>query len=313
MTTLPPDIRLLLDLYVDGEIDPADVARVEKMLQQHAVARQYVANLKLVGELFRMDLAQAESRADLDSVFERVCTRLGYLAPRDSELEMLAMAAHDGEALDPADQARLEKYLALQPAARSAVEGLPVFSAIARAAAESDAAKVDFGRLQRALASELDAVDRARVNERAAARATASAPQATGVWASIAAFARRFQAPISSLATAALIFGVAIPLMNNAESESRNKGNERPTVVNNYYIDTATAAAQMAVVESVQFEEGYWAAVRPGDTDAGLAPVVWISTAEAPEGSGAAREFDEQVAPANIRPRPGTVQSGQSL
>ena len=88
MTTLPPDIRLLLDLYVDGEIDPADVVRVDKMLQQHAAARQYVANLKLVGELFRMDLAQAQSRADLDGVFERVCARLGYLAPRDAELEL---------------------------------------------------------------------------------------------------------------------------------------------------------------------------------------------------------------------------------
>jgi hypothetical protein len=313
MTTLPPDIRLLLDLYVDSEIDPADMARVEKMLQQHAAARQYVANLKLVGELFRMDLAQAQSRADLDGVFERVCARLGYLAPRDAELELLAMAAHDGEALDPADQARLQKYLALQPAARSAVEGLPVFSAIARAAAESDVARVDFGRLQRALDSELDAVDRARGNERAAARATSATPQATGVWVSIAAFARRFQAPLSSLATAAVIFGVAIPLMNNNDSESRDKGNDRPSVVNNYYIDSGTAAAQLPVVQSVQFEDGYWAAVRPGDTDAGLAPVVWISTAEAVEGSGDVRDFDEQVDPATLRPLPGTLPSGQSL
>lgn len=313
MTTLPPDIRLLLDLYIDGEIDPADVARVEKTLQQHASARQYVANLKLVGELFRLDLAKAQSRAELDSVFERVCVRLGYLAPRDAELELLAMAAHDGEALDPADRARLEKYLALQPAARSAVEGLPVFSAIARAAAESDVARVDFDRLQRALGSELDAVDRAVGNERAAARATSATPQPTGVWASIAAFAQRFQAPLSSLATAAVIFGVAIPLMNSNDNDSRDKGNERPSVVNNYYIDSGTAAVQLPVVQSVQFEEGYWAAVRPGDTDAGLAPVVWISTAEAIEGSGDVRDFDEQVAPATLRPLPGTLPSGQSL
>jgi hypothetical protein len=305
MTPLASEIRLLLDLYLDGELDAGDRARAEALLASNAVAQRYVANVRVVGELFRADLQAAESAMFWEGLADRA-----WLAAtdggRDAELEMLAMALVEGAPLDADDRARAEGYLQQQPAARQAIEGLPVMAAIARAAAESAVARADFSRLHARLGAELDAADRAR-------QATPAAAARPSFWTAFGAFVQRFQAPLSSLATAGLILGIGLPMLN---SDDRDNKNTRPTVVNNYYLE-APDTGSLPTVQSVSFEPGYWAAVEPGDEEAGLAPIVWISAETAGiEGSSApANDFDEPTPPARVPAKPmmGTLESGQSL
>jgi hypothetical protein len=307
MANLTPETRLLLDLWFDGELAPADQQRAVNLSQTDPAAGAYVHNLRLVGELFRIDHERAQSRVAFHTLFERIASRLAATPARDAELELLAMARADGERLSVDDETRVDEYLAARQDVQADLAGLSILAELARADA-ARAANVDFASMRDRLSAVLEAAD-----AETRARRTPAAEKQSWFAAAIE-WARPWQAAWASVATALVMGAVMLPLIDRGAQTSDKSRDTRPTVVNNYFVgtDPAAAAAMGVLVESVAYNPGHWAAVRPADPERGLAPVVWIAadpdTSVPLDHDGSLHELDLDAAPAT-----GTLESGQSL
>jgi hypothetical protein len=304
MASLSPHQRLLLDLQVDGELDAADQEMVEALLRDQPAAADWVHNVTLCRGLLQDHARQAAASVDFDALQARIAaTTIG--STRDPGLEMLAMARFDGEALAPADADAVADYLTHQPQARGAVDGLLILRDLARLGIDAQADRVDQLQLSARIDQALDQVDAENEAARRTVRSTAVPARRPGQVVSLREWVVRLQAPLASLATAALLLVVLAPRLFAPASGDDGASNAAPaTVVNHFYGVAPTAARALqpvAVVDSVDYESGHWAAVQPGDEDEDLAPVVWIAP------------LDSAGAPESIKPVPGTLESGQSL
>lgn len=267
MSHLDPDIQLLIELYADGEIDAADRPRVEAALESDPAAREYLAVVEELRDAVRLPVEAALERVSFDGLFDRV---MGDAAPtqlRNPELELLAMARADGEPLSDTDRERVQTYLASTDAAKDAVAGLGELRDAFVLPVEQAAERVDFEALGRRIETALDAIDAERGSS------TELTPQQKrSMWTTVAAFVGEHRAVFASAITAAAVVALMLPMINRPTADNPvapEVASPAPTVINNYYLTSP-------VVDSVEFEPGYWSGVTPGDADADIAPVIWI-------------------------------------
>lgn len=318
MAQLSPELRILLDLHFDGELSGAEATRAESVANSDALARTYLHNLAVIRTLVQLDHQHAMETVDFNNVFSRVAARLAEAGMRDAELELLAMAQADGEQLSDEDTERVAAYLAASPAAQSSIEGIGVLGELARAEA-ARVADVDLSSMRASLQKALDAEDarRASASSKAMVPATAELSLLERFWA----WMRPYQAVWASAATALVMGAIFVPQL--ALNADRDKS-QRPaaTVVNNYFVGAdaaAQAAAAGVLVESVDYNPGYWASVRPGNPAEDIAPVVWIApdpTADgslSDDGSAAGGTLYPGTGAYPTAPATGTLESGRSL
>ncbi len=271
----------------------------------------------MIRTLVQLDHKHSMESVDFSNVFSRVAARLAQAGMRDAELELLAMAQADGEQLSDEDASRVAAYLAASPAAQSSVAGIGVLGELARAEA-GRLADADLSSLRLSLQKALDAEDARRAAEQ---RQTAPASAELSLLERLWAWMRPYQAIWASAATALVMGAIFVPqLTQNADRDK----SQRPasTVVNNYFVGAdaaAQAAAAAVLVESVDYNSGYWASVRPGNPATDIAPVVWIAAdpttdgALSDDGSASTGTPDPADGAYPTAPPTGTLESGRSL
>lgn len=275
MTPLTDEDRLFLELYADGEIDDADRVRVEAWLSAEGPHTEYLAQLREFTPILRTPIECATERARFEGLLARIDGVLDTApAPRrNAELEMHAMALADHETVDPAVAQRVRDYLAATPAAESAFRGIAETRDLLRLPIEQATERADFASLAARLDARIDALER----EQAAARAPAPAAS-LGVFAAIAAWFGAHRGVLASGLAAAAATAVVLAVSGPSASDSNTPADEmarQPTVINNYYIAAP-------VVDSMEYERGFWGSVSPGDREHDIAPVVWFEPEAAP-------------------------------
>lgn len=283
MSHLDPDIQLLIELYADDEIDSADRPRVEAALESDPAAREYLAVVEELRHAVRLPVEAALERVSFDGLFDRVMTEAAPAQLRNPELELLAMARADGETLSSNDEERVATYLEATDEAREAVIGLGELRDAFVLPVEQAAERVDFDALGQRIEAALDAIDAER------GRTDALTPtQKRGLWTAVSAFVGEHRAVFASAITAAAVVALMLPMIDRPTADtptSPEVAAPAPTVINNYYLTSP-------VVDSVEFEPGYWSGVTPGDADADIAPVIWIApeTKDNEDGNGDSAE-----------------------
>jgi hypothetical protein len=285
MSTPTENLRMLLELYADGELDAAQRAEVERELETNREARDYLDTLHELHFAAQtpFDL-QAES-IDFDRISANVMAALDNEAPsaakRDAELELLAMSRYDGERLRPADEERVAHYLDVTPAAREGLQALSELREVVRMPVERAAESVDFGLLAGRI---MRAVEREDGPKHAPSAATAPS-----VWQQIANWFGSHRAMAAGFAGAVVALAIALPL-------TLSQRNQQPTI-NNYYVGTPS-------IDTVGYDPGHWGSYRPGDDM--HAPVVWIEAdpsslqdvnGESPEGHDNGSEDENRTQP----------------
>lgn len=265
------DLRALIELYFDGEIDGDDRVLVEQRLADDESARGYLEALKEAQLAVRLPVESAAESVSFDGLFSRVQAELGANSlARDGEIEMLAMAWADGELSNEAEVARVQTYLDQQPAARAGIAAIGEIGELARMPIEIAADSVDFD----ALARRIDAAVQAEASATAQARDAVSgaAPAAElGLWARFTEWFGVNRGAFAMAAVAALACLVMLPFA------IRGAGSGGPQQVINVY--------EAPMVDSVSYDQGFYGAITPGDDM--VAPVVWIAeddVREAPAG-----------------------------
>jgi hypothetical protein len=315
MAHLSPELRILLDLHFDGELSGVEASRAESVASTDTLARAYLHNLAVIRAMVQIDHKRALEQVDFENVFSRVAARLADVGMRDAELELLAMAQADGEPLSQDDEGRVAAYLAASPEARSSVTGLGVLGDLARADA-ARLADVDLSAMRDSLKRALDAED-ARAATSNAAHTTNEQSIGQRIWA----WMRPYQAVWASAATALVMGAVLVPRLS-LDNERDKSNRPAQTVVNNYYVGAdaaAQAAATGVMIESVEYNPGYWASVRPGNPEQDIAPVVWIAAdplaegTDSDDGSAAGGTLYPGTGAYPAAPATGTLESGRSL
>lgn len=285
MSHLDTDIQLLIELYADGEIDPADRPRVEQALASDPAAQEYLAVVEELRQAVRLPVEAALENVSFDGLFDRVMKDAAPAATptvlRVPELELLAMTRADGETLSDIDQDRVSAYLHATPDAADAVVGLGELRDAFVLPVEQAAERVDFEALARRIDSALDSIDA----ERSTTHSMTPAERRT-LWTAVSAFVSDHRAVFASALTAAAVVALMLPMIQRptaTPAADTEVATPAPTVINNYYVTSP-------VVDSVEFEPGYWSGVTPGDADADIAPVIWIAPESKDDGDGASAE-----------------------
>jgi len=271
------DIRRLVELYADGEIDAEEKIAAEEVLDREPAAAEYLLALRELTDVVRAPIEDATERVDFSGLFAQVmnqaCASSHVGATRNAELEILAMTLADGELHDDAEIARVQAYLVAQPLARDAFEGLSELSELVRMPIEQAADRVDFD----ALALRIErAIDAEPTPLPVASAETSAAPGFFArLWSSISA-----NPVFASAATAVVVVAIMLPFMN--------KGNT-PTVTNDAQVASAPTTTvvhnhyYMAAPQEIIQEPGYSSMVQHGDEDSDFAPVVWFIAEPKPE------------------------------
>lgn len=283
--TLPThNKRQLLELYVDGELSAAEVASVERMLEEDPSAVEYLDALSELRTAVRMPPELALNAASFDGLFDRVMASVGVVEPsplpaRDAELEMLAMAFVDGQLTQPADVARARGYLERNPQAREGSESIQTIGALLRGTFGQAEARVDFEALSRRVERATHRIDEEQTT---AARAVTT----SSLLSRVLDFIGGGRAVFTSALTAAAVVAIMLPMVRQPTPETLE--DKSPTVINNYFMTPPTS------VESVEFQPGFWGSYQAGDPARDIAPVIWITpeTPSANEGPGMEVEYD---------------------
>lgn len=279
MTTENQDIRLLLELHVDGELPPSDREEVERLLAEREDAREYVAAMREMRDTIRIPIEHAVEGASFDGLFARVMEDVESCSVRDAELEMLLMARADGEELNRADEERVNAYLRSTPEAQEGLQSLSEMHDLIRMPIELAADRVDFDALHMRISDAIDAVD----SERSSVKKTDVAEARPSFFAQILHFFGGQRGLVSAAVAAAAVAIVMMPGRNDdtpvdvaTEQEDEPLANEAgTTIINNYYSGPS--------VENVRYDPGYGGYFQPGDEEEDLAPVIWIAPDEKPE------------------------------
>ncbi len=265
------DLRALIELYFDGEIDDDDRALVEQRLTDDESARGYLAALKEAQLAVRLPVEDAAESMSFDGLFSRIQAELGTESlARDGEVEMLAMAWADGELSNEAEVSRVQAYLDRQPAARAGIAAISEIGELARMPIEIAADSVDFDALARRIDVAVQAEGAAAAPTRAAASSAAPAAE-LGLWARLSEWLGVNRGAFAMAAVAAAACLVMLPFA------IRGAGSGGPQQVINVY--------EAPMVDSVSYDQGFYGAITPGDDM--VAPVVWIAeddVLEAPPG-----------------------------
>lgn len=266
------DIRLLIELYADGELDDADRARAEQLLESDAAAQEYLLALEEMRGLVGLPIDDAAEQVSFDGLFDRVATEVGLdvaVAPeRSAELDALVVAYADGQLSDAADVARAEAYLGTHAAAREGVAAQEELRDLVRAPIEYAAEQVDFD----ALARRIDAAVAHEMQTMRAAGPAAAEPARPGFWSRVLD-AIGGRAVLASAATAAAVVMLMLPFTGD-----REPGGD-PVQIHNHYYEFSPAETVGYQWDSI--DKGFEGTFQPGDKVTDLAPVIWI----APEGS----------------------------
>ncbi len=270
------DIRLLLELHADGELDPSDRERVERRLAEDPAAREYLAALVEMRDAVRMPIEHAAEQVEFGGLFDRVMARVDAEAAtpastlaRSAELDALAVAFADGQVVNAEERARAMAYIDAHAEVREGFEAVRDLGELVRAPIEHAAEQVDFEALAARIATAID---------HAAARSSTAAPVAVPTptfWGRLAAIFRENRAVFASAATAAEVVLLMLPFTGG-------EGGDPVEIHNHYY--------EFPVAEAVNSEQGYTGAYFAGSKVGGVetAPVIWI----APEGS--AMDFEKE-------------------
>jgi anti-sigma factor RsiW len=272
MSAQTDERRLLLETWSDGELHGEDAVQVERWIAEDPACAEYAAALRDLREMVRTPICLASEEVDFSSLHARIDAALDA-APstgaatrrRDAELERLAMAHADGE-LHGSDRDRVVAYLQDSPEAQDAWEGVGELGDSVRATIEQAMQSARFDGFAARLDARIDALE-------GSAPVSSPAPvERVGFFTQLAAFFGAHRALVASALTAAVTAGLVFTFMDPAGRATASMGTElaqQPTVINNYYIAAP-------VVDSMEYENGFWGSVSPGDRDQGIAPVIWI-------------------------------------
>lgn len=253
MNALAPHIQRQLEQYADGELDHAAVREVEAMLSNSASARMYLDAIEELRVL--PQIVMEESTADVDfsrledSIMQSLFDDAEVSAPstrRDPVLESLTTQWVDGELHNPRDIQRVFEYLASNPEARDAVEGLRELQRVTRDYAQHASNEVDFNALY------------ARTVAAVGVQETPATAAADSNVVPLQSWIQRFKAPLAAAAGIAAATAIMLPIALNSVST--------PSITNNFYGIT---------VDNVDVEPGYSGTIVRGDSKA--ATVVWFS------------------------------------
>lgn len=263
------DIRLLIELYSDGELDAADMARAESVLESDASAREYLLALEEMKALVSLPIEDAAEQVSFDGLFDRVAARIDFAAApeRSAAMDALVVAYADGQLASAGEAERVRAYLGAHAEAREGVEALRELKELVRMPIEHASASVDFDALALRIRTAIDA-------EAAAVRFDASVQAARpGFWSRLVDFLGG-RAVIASAVTAAAVVMIMLPFTSS-------RSDTDPVQIHNHYYEFSPAETVGYNWDSI--EKGYEGTFRPGDGRDDLAPVIWI----APEGSTA--------------------------
>ena len=271
MTPPNSDIRMLLELYVDGELDGDDLSRAKALIESDSNAAEYVEALREMNWLVAAPIEHAAEQVDFGGLFGRIESQLGA-SERTAELDALALAMADGEVHDANELARARAYVDAHPEVADALDGMRELGELIRTPIELAADRVDFD----ALARRIDDAITAELAREAAAAPAAAKPS---LWARFTEILGANRAVFASAATAAAVVMVMLPFTSQEGAQTD------PVQIHNHYYQTA---------ETVGYEwddvaKGFEATFQPEDKDNDIAPVLWI----APEGSADAWEKEE--------------------
>ena len=265
---------MLLELYVDGELDGDDLSRAESIIESDANAAEYVESLREMNWLVAAPIEHAAEQVDFGGLFERIESQVAGSA-RSAELDALAVAMADGEVRDATELARVRAYVDAHPEVADGIEGLREIGELVRTPIEVAVDRVDFDALARR-------IDDAITAELAREARPAPAEPAPSLWARFTEMLGANRAVFASAATAAAVVMVMLPFTSKQEALQTD-----PVQIHNHYYQTA---------ETVGYEwddvaKGFEATFQPEDKDNDIAPVLWI----APEGSADAWEKEEET------------------
>lgn len=279
------DIRLLLELYADGELSGPELADAERVLETDPTAKEYLLALEELRGLVALPIEHAAEDVSFDDLFARVAGELDAQTStirRTVEMDAMVVAFADGQIHDVAERERVQQYMAAHGQASEGFAALRDLGDLVRAPIEHATDQVNFTALARRidLAIDREIDDAARVS--ATVSGMARAPETPGLWAR---FVRAIGGPavFASAATAAAVLMVMLPFTRG--------GGDTPDPVqihNYYYSDPAEAVGY----EWNSIEKGYDAAFQPGDKVNDMAPVLWITPDDSP-GSGSGWEKDQ--------------------
>lgn len=265
------DIRLLLELYSDGELHGPDLAKAEALLESDEAAREYVLALEEMRGLVSLPIDEVAEGVRFDGLFERVTAQAAEEADtvrRTQEMDGLVVAYADGQVRDPVDRERVEEYMAAHREAATGFAAVRDLGELVRAPIEAQADAVDFTALAQRIDAALDRIDAEGV---AAQSAAMEAPKRS-LWSRLLD-AVGGPTVFASAATAAAVVFIMLPFTRSGEQTTD------PVEIHNHYYTNPAEAVGYAL-DSI--EKGYEADFRPGDKVNDIAPVLWISA----DGSG---------------------------
>ena len=274
------DIRLQLELYADGELDAADRAMVEQLLDVDPAAKEYLLALEEMRSLVAAPIADAAEQVDFGGLFDRVNAQIdlaaaspAQAAARSAELDALVVAYADGQITDAAERRKVEAYIDSNADVRDGFEALEEMRELVRAPIEYAAEQVDFN----ALALRIDAAIDREIEVAEQTRRAVEKASRPGAWARFVEWIGG-RAVVASALTAAAVVMIMLPFTGGDSVD--------PVEIHNHYYENAAEAVGQ---EWGAIEKGYDAQFQPGDKVQDMAPVVWI----APEGSGGLSDWEK--------------------
>lgn len=264
MTALHADLRTLLELYADGELDSADLPAVETALRDIPEASSYLEALQELSMVVRTPIDIATERVSFEGLFSRVMSDVDAAGPAVDAAMAIRWA--DGEL-----SAQQSASVVSSPEALAHAESVKELGDAVRWMTEDATASVDFSLLRARLDADLDGVDATREAAQVAARVAAE-PEKAGLWARLSSFLGANKGVFASAVTAMLVAAVMVPLLTS------NGGSD--VEIHNHY----------PVVDSVDYQKGYSGVVTPGSKDDDEAPIVWFEPTNTASAADDARE-----------------------